>query len=166
MNVDSVGFTITGRIDRIDVHEGTGEFQLLDYKSSDSPKSPEKSHRSKDQWTNLQLPLYRHLAREIGSLDGELKLGFFVLPKDVSKIDVMEAQWSESELEQADETARNVVRALRERKYWPPAEWSSSWEDPLAAICQVGIFDRHPDDMPIENPFAVIKQEQLESSRT
>ena len=52
--------SLIGRIDRIDRNERTGELAVLDYKSSDSAKTPEQIHRqgrtSEKEWIDLQLP--------------------------------------------------------------------------------------------------------------
>lgn len=71
------GLTVTGKIDRVDRHERTGELRVLDYKTSDRPVNPEQAHlrglrrgespvefarfvhNAKDcVWSDLQLPLY------------------------------------------------------------------------------------------------------------
>ncbi|HMN96871.1 MAG TPA: PD-(D/E)XK nuclease family protein [Phycisphaerales bacterium] len=66
---------ITGRIDRIDRHERTGELLLIDYKTADLPRMPEAVHRRaiaapgaggpQKEWIDLQLPLYGHLAAKL-----------------------------------------------------------------------------------------------------
>ena len=87
---------LSGRIDRIDVHAETGEHMILDYKSSDAGDGPEKTHRRKrsGQWIDLQLPLYRHLARAIVST-GPIRLGYILLPKDTTKTGLAIADWSD-----------------------------------------------------------------------
>jgi RecB family exonuclease len=60
--VDSQPMFLRGRIDRIDFQPSTGKWMIIDYKSSDAPSTPEKAHRRGQQWIDLQLPLYRHLA--------------------------------------------------------------------------------------------------------
>ncbi|MBX3440470.1 MAG: PD-(D/E)XK nuclease family protein, partial [Planctomycetaceae bacterium] len=45
---DGRSITLKGRIDRIDRREPTGEWALLDYKTSDAANSPQASHRKKD----------------------------------------------------------------------------------------------------------------------
>ena len=55
--VDGAPFYLRGRIDRVDVHRETGERVVLDYKSSDTPSTPEKSHQTKGEWVDLQLAL-------------------------------------------------------------------------------------------------------------
>jgi RecB family exonuclease len=141
LEVDGRPFRLTGRIDRIDVHRQTGQHAVLDYKSSDAGDAPEQVHRYGGHWVDLQLPLYRHLARGLG-LDGPLRLGYVVLPKDATRTGFALAEWTEQQLGEADEVARQVVRKVREEVYWPPAELRPGRIDPFARICQVGVFDR------------------------
>ena len=139
--VDGQPFHLRGRIDRIDVHRDTGERVIFDYKSSDSARSPEQTHCQADRWVDLQLPLYRHLARALG-IEGPMKLGYILLPKDVNRIAFQLAGWSDEELEVADEVAREVVRAVRAGRFWPPAEPAPDYSEALAPICQDGVFEK------------------------
>ena len=141
LHVDDQAVHLAGRIDRIDVHAQTGEHLILDYKSSDAGDGPEKTHRRGGQWIDLQLPLYRHLARGAVS-DVPMRLGFVLLPKDITKIGFAIAQWSAPELEAADEVARDVVRNIRQQNFWPPKELPSRFVDAFGSICQVGVFGR------------------------
>ena len=95
---------LTGRMDRIDVHEQTGQCVILDYKSSDAGDGPEQVHRRSGRWVDLQLPLYRHLARGMG-LEGPLQLGYILLPRDTAKTGFAIAEWGEVQLAEADEVA-------------------------------------------------------------
>jgi RecB family exonuclease len=140
LDVDGEPFTVTGRIDRIDVHRDTGEHLVLDYKSSDSARSPRKAHLDKDEWVDLQLPLYRHLARDLG-IEGAIHTGYIVLPKEVSEVDFLLDDWTDEELEDANETALDVVRRIRAGEFWPPKELSDYSYDDWADICQSGVFD-------------------------
>ena len=119
--VDGGPVTISGRIDRIDYHPATGRWALLDYKTSDKAETPDEKHRSKKGWKDLQLPLYRHLARAI-QVDGrqlipenaEVELGYILLCRDLERSCDAPAEWDETQLEEADETAREVIRTLRQ----------------------------------------------------
>ncbi|MFH2000097.1 MAG: PD-(D/E)XK nuclease family protein [Planctomycetota bacterium] len=132
--VDSIPMELSGRIDRIDFHPQSGERIIFDYKTSDTPKPPEKTHRTRDGWINFQLPLYRHLARAMG-IKGPCRLGYIVLPKDTDKVNAQIAPWSEEELDEADLAAADVVRRIRNEEFWPPSEnLNPDWDD-FAAIC-------------------------------
>ncbi|HYP17677.1 MAG TPA: PD-(D/E)XK nuclease family protein, partial [Opitutus sp.] len=74
--IDVGGLVVSGKIDRIDRHEGTGTIRVLDYKTSDRPVTPFEAHvrgarreetapgfarvrfNARDGvWSDLQLPL-------------------------------------------------------------------------------------------------------------
>ncbi|QDU95618.1 PD-(D/E)XK nuclease family protein [Lignipirellula cremea] len=141
-DVDGTPQRIHGYIDRIDQHQTTGELAILDYKTSDAGKSPEKVHRkSSGEWIDLQLPLYRHLAQSIG-LHGPFRMAYILLPKDTRNIGFSWAEWTAGELETADETAREVIRNIRAGKFWPPTDPPPDFSEDFAAICQDNVFDR------------------------
>ena len=140
-DVDGQPIILTGRIDRIDVHRDTGEHAIFDYKSSDAGDAPEKTHRRRDQWVDLQLPLYRHIARSLG-IAGPARLGYIVLPKDVTASDFSFADWDEQMLNSADEVARDVVRRIRRQEFWPPTDPPPDFSEEFAAICQDGMFEK------------------------
>ena len=129
-------FTITGRIDRIDVHEKTGERLLLDYKTADSGKSPDQAHRAGPRdgksWVDLQLPLYRQLARAM-DIDRIVDVGYVLLPKSPETAGVSLAGWGETELAEAEAEAARIVGCIERNAYWPPA--SGVAYDAFAAIC-------------------------------
>ncbi|QDU29984.1 ATP-dependent helicase/deoxyribonuclease subunit B [Anatilimnocola aggregata] len=140
--VDDLPITLAGRIDRIDYHPGQRTLSVLDYKTSDTAKGPDQVHRRAGEWVDLQLPLYRHLYKSIG-LDANfdirsegVQLGYVNLPKDPASVGDRIAEWSPGELADADEQARHVIRALREKTFWPPNEVAPTFEDAYSAICQ------------------------------
>lgn len=123
--VDGEPITLVGRIDRIDRRRDGSEFLIIDYKVSEDPMPPEKTHRRREEgvlkWVDLQLPLYRHLAQSV-TTHAPLKLGYIVLPKDVQQTGLYEAEWSEEELAEADATAAEVIRKIRQGIFWPPED--------------------------------------------
>ena len=133
--VDREPMILRGRIDRIDFNESTGEYLLFDYKTSDSPRTPEKTHRDKNGWIDLQLPLYRHLAGAIG-IEGPIQLGYIVLPKDTGKTGPLLAEWSDGDFRSAIDVAENVVRSVRAERFWPPASPPPAFSQQFAAICR------------------------------
>ena len=107
---------LRGRIDRIDVHDD-GRWAVLDYKTGEQVKKPGDAHRRKDKsWVDLQLPLYRLITA--GFRPGEPELGYGMLGKDGRAIRFAVASWSEADLEDALEKAREVVRAVRSGAFW------------------------------------------------
>jgi ATP-dependent helicase/nuclease subunit B len=135
LTVDGEPMYLRGRIDRIDYCEATGRYAILDYKTSDTAKSPDQVHREAGRWVDLQLPLYRHLAAGLG-ITGPIDLGYLVLPKDISRIGWLAAEWTDEEFCDADRAAEEVVRAVRQERFWPPVSPPPAFFDDLAAICQ------------------------------
>ena len=115
LDVDGEPMGLRGRIDRIDQHED-GRIAVLDYKTSANAQTPEQAHRrTRDKvWVDLQLPLYRHLLRRA---DERMALGYINLGRDVASSGFHLASWSGEDLESADETAREIVRAIRRGEF-------------------------------------------------
>lgn len=140
--VDGQPFLITGRIDRIDVHQVTGERAILDYKTSDAGRPPEDTHRCRGEWTDLQLPLYRHLASAMGIKGPFNKLGYILLPKAISETAFVFAEWTPEELKSADELAQHIVRNIRREIFFPPTDPPPDFSDDFSPICQDTVLDR------------------------
>ena len=137
--VDDVSVWLHGRLDRVDRNESTGVCAIFDYKSGDRGDSPEESHRKKGAWIDLQLPLYRHLARSL-TLSDEPLLGYINLPKDLTGVGHSLAEWSPNDLADADEQAKQVVQRIARREFWPPTSPAPSLFRDFDDICQVGVF--------------------------
>ncbi len=155
--LDLGGLQVRGKIDRIDRHETTGTYRVLDYKTSDTAVSPEKSHlrpvRVGDErrpawmrvdggsrpsmWADLQLPLYlRALALEPGGAGASC--GYFNLPKAAGETAL--ALWPDLTpelLAAAAACADGVAAAIRRGEFWPPAEVPAD-RDPFAALFHHG----------------------------
>ncbi len=95
--------------------------------------------QQRGQWVDLQLPLYRHLVRSLG-IEDKVELGYITLSKDTSRIDFLRAEWSEADLEQADQLAGEIVRAVRREQFWPPTDPPPDFSEEFAAICQDRVF--------------------------
>ena len=149
--VDGQSFEIRGRIDRIDVNEKTGQWAVLDYKSSDTAAIPDKVHRKGEDWIDLQLPLYRHMVRT-RDLGDDVVFGFVNLPGDPDKTGFELADWGANDFATADETAAQVVRGIRQQQFWPPADPPPVYSEWLAAICQDGVFERWLPEGKEESP--------------
>jgi RecB family exonuclease len=144
LNVDDQPMSLRGRIDRIDVREQNGQLEItiLDYKTSDSGASPEEKHRDKEgNWTDLQLPLYRHLIRAVDDLPEteHINLGYILLPKNPAGTGLSLANWTPDDLAEADETAGEVIRCVRREAFWPPNQNPRYFAE-FAAICQDDLF--------------------------
>ena len=135
LDIDGEPMYLRGRIDRIDVHDATGQRLLFDYKTGERARKPEATHRHRQsEWTDLQLPLYRHLVKGLG-LGDDLRLGYIMLPKTLGDVGASLAEWSPTELSQADAVAADVARQVRAERFWPPAAISSPYDD-FAVLCR------------------------------
>ena len=159
MNVDGKPFRLSGRIDRIDFHESSGDWAIWDYKTSDTARKPAATHRRKEDWIDLQLPLYRHLAATVDSslesilnIEGKLQLGYVQLPKVTDGIRFETAEWNAAELAAADKCAHDVIRKIRNEEFWPPADPPPDFSDDLAGICLDGVFGRETDSSTVHPP--------------
>jgi ATP-dependent helicase/nuclease subunit B len=139
--VDGRPFTLQGRIDRIDYHDTLRKLSIVDYKTADRGDDPMRTHLRKDEWTDLQLPLYRHLipAAKLPpdvAADAEVELGYIVLPLDLESAGLLLANWNDDLLKSADEKAREIVRNIRQGVFWPRTAPPPDFFEDVAAICQ------------------------------
>ncbi len=112
--VDGTSVTITGRIDRIDRNELTGEWAILDYKTNNI--DPKKAHGvgSRGGWKDLQLPLYWYL-REEDMKSGPCRLGYINLEADRAAFNYYPAE--ELEAQEGIERAKQVIQDIRNRNW-------------------------------------------------
>lgn len=144
--VDNKPFTLRGKIDRVDQHEHTGEVAIWDYKTSDAGKVPKADHQKGRKWINLQLPLYRHLVREVevvkdANLD-EVTLGYVLLSKNMDDIKFAKAPWDLPMLDFADQEAFRCIRDIRNGVFGPPTSPPPMFSQKFAAICQDNVFEQ------------------------
>ena len=139
MMVDDEPFTITGRIDRIDQHDD-GSVMIFDYKSSDKRSTPEKAHFKQGKWVDLQLPLYRHLVKEMNFTE-PVKLGYISIPQTLDEIGFYVADWSEEDFKSADEATMDAIRGIRNGVFWPPADPAPIFDD-FKTICMEEVIDK------------------------
>jgi ATP-dependent helicase/nuclease subunit B len=161
--VDGEPFFLTGRVDRVDYHPHSRQWQLLDLKTSEKAKDPDAAHRKGSDeakvWTDLQLPLYRHLGpaladaekRPLGVPDfssGMVNLGYLQLPADPAGVTVSLASWGEEELLSADEAARAAIRHLRANRFeWVPGVSRVEPWHPLVPVLGLGILEGLDSDL-------------------
>ena len=144
------GLVVRGRIDRIDRHETTGAWRVLDYKTSDTAVPPSRSHlrpfRPADAelpawrrvsvdgrdcvWADLQLPVYlRALGQELAGIPS-ITGGYFNLPKAAGETGL--ALWPELSgelLAAAHACTDGVAGCIRAGEFWPPAELDPDSDD-------------------------------------
>jgi hypothetical protein len=138
--VDGEPMFLRGRIDRVDVHRETGQYVVIDYKTGDAAKNPDQTHRKRDEWVDLQLPLYRYLLPALEIENESVALGYVVIPKDVSRTGERLADWTVDDLSSADETAEEVVRSIRRGAFGNMTLPPPAFFDEFAAICQDNVF--------------------------
>jgi ATP-dependent helicase/nuclease subunit B len=134
------GVTVSGRIDRVDRHRESGLLRIMDYKTSDTARSPAAAHTGTvredtpetaqvslggktRRWIDLQLPLYDLLYRAATGYTGPLQLAYFNLPKAVTETGV--SVWDELDgrlVSSARDCAAEVCRLVRAGVYWPPRD--------------------------------------------
>ena len=159
MKVQDVVFR--GRIDRIDRNQETGQYRLIDYKTFDRAKTPDRTHWARHRaheahvlaescfdhegatwrWTDLQLPLYLLALRpDIGE---HVAAGYFILPKTKEETGLrLWTDLSAEHLLHAESCALSIARAVRAGRFWPPAE-KLSYEHPTDVLFPDGI----PEDV-------------------
>jgi hypothetical protein len=162
LDVDGQIFTITGKIDRVDQHEETGQVAIWDYKTSDKGEGPYKSHKTRKKWKDLQLPLYRHLVKEVAAVKNAnldtVKLGYVLLSKNLDDTKFEEAGFSAEELTEADELAFDCIRKIRKGLYWPPEPQPPLFSEDFEAICQDNVFEKF--DVAHNTPDSHVVQEK------
>jgi len=141
---------IRGRIDRIDYNPQKDTYAIFDYKTSESSDPPEKTHKSSKPpgWSDLQLPMYRHLCKALTG-DAGLLLGYITLGKDLSSIGAQFANWDETALNDADKVAVEVIRSIRAGEF-------TELNDDVPAI-----FDDYADlfgKTTLDHPGHIIKE--------
>lgn len=137
------GIAITGKIDRVEVHQKTGRRRVLDYKTYKSVKNHHPSethlgpargepdlpeaefdHEGKPRrWRQLQLPLYRALAAFRWPDDPAPALtAYFLLPEKLEESEVFEFDLNDGLFDSAMQCAMAVADRVRRGVFWPPRE--------------------------------------------
>ena len=136
-------FIVSGQIDRIDIHHAEKRIGLYDYKTGDQAVEPRKMHQdSSGNWKDLQLPLYHDLLKSFGLPEEyEVETGIILVTKDLNEVKLKVADWTKTELEDARQSAIDVMTQVQQGVFWPPKEINTSWDD-YAAICQTKVFEK------------------------
>ncbi|MBT3378242.1 MAG: hypothetical protein HN742_38320 [Lentisphaerae bacterium] len=142
------GWKIRGTIDRIDRHSETGQWRVLDYKTSESAKDPKSEHlgappkaegepppeyqlievadrRGKmglRRWRDLQLPLYCLAWQQTAGSTAPVAAGYFALPRTPADTQISPWDIHVGLLRGAERCARGVLEDLTTRRFWPPAQ--------------------------------------------
>jgi ATP-dependent helicase/nuclease subunit B len=109
---------VHGRIDRIDYHAASSCWAIFDYKSSESCHRPEQIHNCNAPpfWKDLQLPLYRHLAKTITGI-AQTRLGYINICADLKTIGAYFADWDSAQLKDADRVAVDVMKSINSNHF-------------------------------------------------
>ena len=167
IEVDGEIFTVTGKIDRVDRHEETQQVAIWDYKTSDKGEGPYKAHIKSKKWKDLQLPLYRHLIKEVDVVKKDnlstLKLGYVLLSRDLDNIKFEEADFDPAMLQEADDLVFDCIRKIRKGIFWPPTDPPPEFSDDWAGICQDNVAEQYdiakntPAKMAIQSKDTVVE---------
>ncbi|MEI7700047.1 MAG: PD-(D/E)XK nuclease family protein [Planctomycetia bacterium] len=133
---------LEGRVDRIDRHLTSGVHRVIDYKTSETAEEPAKTHRNREGWVDLQLPLYRLLIRSL-AIKGDVELGYVQLPGDLAKVGFALADWSESDLLEAETLARTIAAEILDLKITDVPRLNDLRYAESSRICQDTVIDRH-----------------------
>jgi ATP-dependent helicase/nuclease subunit B len=131
------GVPLVGSLDRVDLHEKTGQRRVLDYKTFAKRKSTADIHLEfvvgepdfrgtffhgkPARWRDLQLPLYRALAEFHWPDDAEPPtVGYFLLPERIEESGIDELVMEEPLFASAKATAEMVADRVQRGIYWPP----------------------------------------------
>ncbi|MGJ8673967.1 PD-(D/E)XK nuclease family protein [Rubritalea sp.] len=134
--------TIKMRVDRIDVNERTGEWRVIDYKTSTKVKKPNEEHlenvratdepdhiygdllpppprkRSEQRWKNLQLPLYAEFVRDHFQLESLPALAYVAFPAAVANTGLqLWSEYNEQVHECAMKWVQNCIDSVRDNKF-------------------------------------------------
>ncbi|MDA1106705.1 MAG: PD-(D/E)XK nuclease family protein [Planctomycetota bacterium] len=151
---DADGLLLTGRIDRVDFNEQTGQWAAIDYKTSGDAATPDghQSGRTNNKnWIDLQLPLYRELLASTGLAREHITLAIAALPADGDRSVMTPATWDAAALDEAVALGADVVHRIKAGDFAPTAT-SLSEGDTLRPIYGIGIqgLATAPDMVPAE----------------
>lgn len=138
---------VTGKIDRIDSDLSGKRWRIVDYKTSAKAKDPFRTHFGRDDWRDLQLPLYLKLAapfaREKWNVEltpDNCELVYFQLPED-EKTAAISAPFPSAAIEEGWARAADVAGCILRGEFGENPTLNTPYADPaLLALCgKVGI---------------------------
>ena len=131
---ESDPFIVVGKIDRIDEHTD-GRVLVLDYKTGS--KSATEMHGPKDEWRDLQLPIYRHLAASVGYSMKDIRTGYIIIGSKENNVRFDLPDWDDIRLQCADDLIYHIIKEVKECNYSPePIHPSPPFSEDLSWICQ------------------------------
>ena len=132
-------YVIKGKIDRIDKNIKTGKIRIIDYKTSEKAKQPDKVHYKSPQnydkfpvyarfslddksycWLDLQLPIYYLMLKnsEI-NIDGNLSCSYFNLPKTISETGIISWNDINNFIPSACKAIADIIINIEKNIFWP-----------------------------------------------
>ena len=131
------GLPVVASLDRVDIHERTGQRRILDYKTYAKRRAASEVHFEPAagehdvfetvfegkivRWQDLQLPLYRALAQLQWPDEPEPPaVGYFLLPERIEESGIEEFALDASLFASAMSSAEAVADRVRRGIYWPP----------------------------------------------
>jgi len=140
--VEGKPMTISGVIDRVDLHED-GRIRVLDYKTGGSTANAAHFKKRDAQWVDLQLPLYRLLLCEVEELhgkdisEGNVSLGYFCIGDQGATTGVNLLDLPEAAMATVDDVITSVIRDISIGKFGEkPTDPAPKYSDDFAWICQ------------------------------
>jgi ATP-dependent helicase/nuclease subunit B len=139
--------TVKGKIDRIDCDAEGERWRIIDYKTSGRKREPEQVHFRRQEWRDLQLPLYLKLAaplaREKWNVEltpGNCELVYFQLPEDERTAGIS-APFPPSRIEEGWAKASELAARILRGEFEDNPTVRSPYADPaLLALCgKVGL---------------------------
>ena len=153
VEMDLQGITVRGYIDRIDHHEETGSWRLIDYKTSNTASEPERIHwgivskssnlqdrpawarfdhedGKERAWKDLQLPLYVLAWKDKNQNSADVQAGYFNLPSSETISGYQGLPLSPDILDSARTCAKGVIQKVVEaQEFWPLRRKLQRYED-------------------------------------
>jgi ATP-dependent helicase/nuclease subunit B len=131
------GLPVVASLDRVDIHERTGQRRILDYKTYAKRRAASDVHFESAagehdvfetvfegkivRWQDLQLPLYRALAElQWADQPEPPAVGYFLLPERIEESGIEEFALDASLFASAMSSAEAVADRVRRGIYWPP----------------------------------------------
>jgi len=140
--VEGKSMTISGVIDRVDLHED-GRIRVLDYKTGGATANEVHYKKRDGQWVDLQLPLYRLLLSEIKELagkdtsEGNVSLGYFRVGDQEATTGINLLDLPDAAMATVDDVIFALIGEIASGNFGEvPTDPAPKYSDDFAWICQ------------------------------
>ncbi|MBC8202260.1 MAG: PD-(D/E)XK nuclease family protein [Planctomycetes bacterium] len=140
--VEGKPMTISGVIDRVDVHKD-GRIRVLDYKTGGATANDAHFKKRDGEWIDFQLPLYRLLLSEIKELegndvsDGNVSLGYFRIGDQEATTGINLLDLPDEAMATVDDVITTFILDIANGKFGEvPTDPAPKYSDDFAWICQ------------------------------